>query len=660
MKKTVFSKRLFLFTLRLNWLPYVLVAAGFGFLGSLYGGLFYGFGFGDSVDVFNIADVGPLLRFLPLALIPLTVRSFVFYTKRCEADFYEALPYTRTQILVSVSAATALLAFGMLTVSAATSLIVFAENLKGSIFLIGESLLILLAYFIASLVAISATAVAISITGHAVNAALASYLIAFTPRMVINQIAAIAERSPLLAGTTEIFKNQYNLLTALSVSLPTLSAFVYSLILAISLFALALLLFKRRRSEIATSFCANKIVLHILRTALSFSFAMSVINNLISINDGNAFGTIAVAIFCFVVFLVVHFGYDLIAVKGKRAFISAAKGLPVLIGVCAIVTGIGFSLGAIMENTVPDADEMSYVRYTEISYSDEMSMIDYVDKELSGVRLYDEEARQIIARVLAENDEAYRSGKYEQTYYYSDKTYVEITVEIGLGAGRIVRNLMIATEDKTALDNIILEREDYRRIWMDLPSEPYAVVYPSYYSNVRLDRSEAALVYEMLLSELDSVGFDAWYAANCDASAEYIVVVVRRAANAFKLRIPITPETPKAYALMNELLDEKSMEAYQALLSRIDDAMSGGAPLDLSITIQTQDSDLFDSLYIDNSANGKRVGEFVKNCLTPCIIGDSQIYLQLFEDDFPFYMFALSDKYTTEELKQYFDESMMK
>jgi hypothetical protein len=140
MKKTVFSPRIFLFTLRLNWLPFVIVAAGAGILGSLFGGLFYGLGFGDSVNVFNIADVGAILRYLPLALIPLTVRSFIFYTRRCESDFYESLPYTRTQILVSVSAATALLALGMLIVSAATSLIVFMEALKGSIFLIGESL----------------------------------------------------------------------------------------------------------------------------------------------------------------------------------------------------------------------------------------------------------------------------------------------------------------------------------------------------------------------------------------------------------------------------------------------------------------------------------------------------------------------------------------
>ena len=660
MKKTVFSSRLFLFTLKLNWIPFALIAVGAGLLGSLFGGLWYGLGFGDSVNVFNIADVGTFLRYLPLALIPLTVRSFIFYTRRCESDFYESLPYTRTQILVSVSAATALLALGMLIVSAATSIIVFMEALKGSIFLIGESLLILLAYLIASLIAIFATAIAISITGHAVNATLASFLIVFTPRMVINEIAKIAERSPLLTGTTEIFKNQYNLLTSIPQALPTLSAYIYSLVLAVSLFALALTLFKRRRSEIATNFYASGTVGHILRTALSFSIAMSLLTQLILISDENVFGTIVSAIFSFIFLLIVHFGYELIAVKGKRALISAAKGLPILFATCAIVIGIGFSLGAIMENRLPDADEMTYVRYTEISYSSEMSMTDYVDRELSGMRLEDKEARAIIARALADNDEAYREDKYDQTFYYSDEQYVEITVEIGTSGGKMVRNLLITYDDKMALDKLLAEREDYRRIWMDIPSDPFAVLHSSYFSTVMLDRDEAALVYETLLSELDSVGFDSWYAANCDVMAEYLIVVVRRATDAFKLRVPITPETPKAYALMTDLLDKKSEEQYNDLVERIDDAMSGGAPFELSISIQTSETDLFGWFYIDDSADGKKSGEFIKNCLTPIREGDSNIYLQLFEGDYASYQFALSGKYTAEELKQYFDESMIK
>ena len=75
---------------------------------------------------------------------------------------------------------------------------------------------------------------------------------------------------------------------------------------------------------------------------------------------------------------------------------------------------------------------------------------------------------------------------------------------------------------------------------------------------------------------------------------------------------------------------------------------------------KVQDTGIYGTFYIDNSEEGKKAGELVKDCLTPCVFGSSQLYLQLFEDDYPSYIFALSDKYTVEELKQYFDALTIK
>ena len=234
-------------------------------------------GIKDGSDIVDISTVDSLLPLLPLALIPLTVRAFGFYMKRCDADFYESLPYTRTQVLFSQSAALAVLSLGMLLVSSATSIITAIEDLEGCIFLVGDSLLLILAYFIASLIAIFATVIAVSITGNSFNAVLASYLILFTPATIKDQLSAFAERSPTLEGTSVLLKNEFNLLTYMPSEVPRLSAYIYSLVLAILLCFVALILFKRRRSEVATNFFANSLVGHILRICLTLNLGCSIV-----------------------------------------------------------------------------------------------------------------------------------------------------------------------------------------------------------------------------------------------------------------------------------------------------------------------------------------------------------------------------------------------
>ena len=652
MKNSIFSTRLFRFSLQMNWLPFLIVAVASGLLGRLVGFLY--FGNSGSVDIVDVTTVGSLLPFLPVALIPLTVRAFGFYMKRCEADFYESLPYTRTQVLFSQSAALAVLSLGMLLVSSATSIITAIEDLEGCIFLVGDSLLLILAYFIASLIAIFATVIAVSITGNSFNAVLASYLILFTPATIKEQLAAFAERSPTLEGTSVLLKNEFNLLTYMPSEVTRLSAYIYSLVLTILLCFVALLLFKRRRSEVATNFFANSLVGHILRICLTLNLGCSIVGVVFGVGEYESAAIIR-ACFSLVALLILYFGYELLARRSFRALKKTLIGLPILLGTCVLIVAIGLSLGSVMESRTPDAEDIAYVSYGSSDTYEEMSMSLYVESQLSGMKIYDDEAREIIAKALKENTEAYRAGNFDQVYYLSETEYFRMQVVIGTKLGPMVRNVMLSYDDFSTLSSILAEQDEFMRLWMDLPENPYAVLHYGYYQDSMLDREEAALVYEALLRDLKTVDFGTWYAANQVGSAEELSVVVRTASDAFKLRVPITEHTPEAYALMTKMLREKREEQCQLLADRIDEAASGGDELELSLSIYNEKINLFGWFCVDSSEVGVASAEFIKGCLTADGEGDTYVYVQLFEDNYPSYSFFLSDKYTIEEIKTLFE-----
>ena len=656
--KKIISSRLIRFALKENWLTALITAVGMSLIGAFFSTLYIGLDTG--VHILDIADVGALIKYLPYAVVFLTARAFGFYMKRSDADFFEALPYTRTQILFSISCATSMLSAGMLIVSALTSMIVSADHLKDAIFLWGDSLLLLLAYFIACQIAIFATVIAVSITGHAVNANIAAFLILLTPRTVIDTIAFIAESSPITAGTNAVFMNKYNLFTYMPDTVPSLSAYIYSLIIAIFLCAVAIALFNRRRSEIVSHFYANSIVGHVLRTAVSLSLSLSVAVSILNIGEVSAAESAGTIIFETLILLCVYFGYELVAIRNKRAFLSALKGIPILVAVNLLIVSVAFGAGALIDAQVPDEDDISYVTIGEEVYDfGSYTLAEYVNLKGRDLLLDEPEAREIIARVLKENIEVYEADKYEQTYYYSKEEYRFITADIYTAGGKIRRNLALSQQDYETLAAMLIEREEYRALWTDLPTEPHSVYYEGSYFT--LDNRESTQVYEAILRDLDKMTFREWYEANQEFGADEIVVVARYGGKPLKLRIPVTEKTPEAYALMNRLLDEKAEEAYGGLVSRIRSAAQGSAEsIEVNLCVALDDTFYHGWFTVDSSETGRSIADFIISGMTADrSLESSFIEIGVFEySEIDYYAFALSDSITIDYIKQFFDEEI--
>ena len=664
--KKIISSRLVRFAFKENWLPFLILSVGAGLLGSFVGSAFAGLLGGDSIV--NIHDVNTLLKILPFGVVLFTVRAFGFYMKRCDSDFYESLPYTRTQALFSITTALSVLSFGMLTLSSLVSMLVSIERLKDAIFLWGDSLLLLLAYFIACEIAVFATTLAVSITGHSVNAALASFLIILIPSDVVSEIGIIAERSPLTSGKSELFNTSYNLVAAMPGSVPTLSAYIYSAFLVVLFCALSAILFKRRKSEIASSFYANPIVGHILRTALALPVSFVVLEQIMSIGGGNEGEIVAISFLAINFMLVIYFGYELIALRGKRAFANAARGLPILLGINVLVAAIGLTAGAAMDSRVPSAEDIKHVTVSEngAGYYYEYSLSDYVNLRLADVELDSPEAREIIARALKENTEAYKSKKYDQIYYYSDEIYHEINVGITTATGRFDRTLLVSDEDYAALREMLNDNEEHRRLWTDLPEKPYTVFQRYLRDGFVLNDSEAELVYEALLRDVNTIPFEDWYFANQHGgtygNSYELTVVVKEKGSAFMLSLPVSEATPESYALISEMLDKKAKTTYDGIVEDIRAAMDGYVdPIEMSITVVCDGNYYFNWFCVDGTDKGRDQAEFIINCMTAeRPRGENQVVIGIYTEEMLYYSFDLSDKYTLEELKQFFEDETTK
>ena len=664
--KKYLSSKLLIFTLRENWLPFAIVSV-FGVLSTLIVNSI-NFAFADTVIILNIASVSPILRSIPMLLIPFTVKAFGFYMKRCESDFYESLPYTRIQVLFSVTGALSLLSIGALAITSLGSYVVSLEYIESQVFLAEDSFLLLVAYVIACEMSIFGTAVAVSVTGHTVNAMIASALLLYMPRWAVDTVASYTESSPLLVDRVEILKNQFNVLTMQPTEAPSVSAYIYSVVFTIFMATSAVFLFKRRKSEIATSFYGSSVVGHILRAAISLPFAFLFIGQFMRLGEDNFVAVAAAMLFSLVLLFAVYFGYELVAVKNKRAFVSALRGLPILIGASAVILTVGLSSGAIASSHVPDAESIRYVKVvsTDSYYGAlgaDLNMQQYAERRLTNLRLDDEESRKIIADAIRENTEAHKSGEFDKKYYYSNEKYVNTVIEIGTNFGSFKRNLMLSVEHADRLNELLAQHNEYRRAWTDLPDTPYAVMHNSG-TMVALSREDAELAYEALLRDVSNMTYEEWYDANAYGSYNSLTVVIVEDGDACKLELPVSEATPEANNFVNRKMVELVAKSHQEMLSLVDSAMNGERTLEISIDIWTQETEQFSWFILDDSSEGRAVGELVKAITLPEVSNDySYVIIGIWSPDtagYQYYEFALSDAYSMEEIKQFFNQEMSK
>ncbi len=479
--KTIFDRKLYLVGLKKIKLVGIIcgilliVCNALVPVASLVSGMMNGGNDEATLTASNYAVASPLL----LLLVPMFFLSmFSFLNHRNESDFYHSIPFKRTCILGSFTAAIFTWVFGILFASLLLNGVLYAADPA-----IHFSLLIplqLFAFFaFVSLYVGSFVLLAMTLTGTTVSNCAVSLILFFFVRIIsaitiemVESLVPILDvaYSPLRFMSTRYwlpaatFRIYYDLSVFRDVSL-----WVYSAVVLVALYALSVWCFCRRKSESAGKSAVNRGLQHAFRCAFTLPLALLTVFGVME-GAGAAFAVVMI-----LVTLMFYYLYELVTVKKLRQTLLSTPFLLVPALCCAlIVGGCYLTRGAVLEQSFT-ADQIESVRF--YNHRDFWGVFDttytYELTKTDGISVSDPEANEIIANALDDNIRMVRTNDFNQ--YYVDHYYVDSRnqyVEIQLKSGRKVRRqLRIPQTDINRVEKLRQASDAYREVFLQLPSD---------------------------------------------------------------------------------------------------------------------------------------------------------------------------------------------
>lgn len=353
--------------------------------------------------------------FVPLMMFKL----FGFMNKRTNSDFYHAVPKNR--LTVCITYYTVVLAWACVLLAVC----------KG-----GASLLQIPLEWMdvipGSILAMGAVCIGMNMTGTVLTNILATVLILFVPRIVLNQfVAVLYEIAPFLpenAAIGKITDSSYQIifssLTSIGGEGPgeeqsvQIIAAIYSTFLGVVYSVLGGVLFCRRKSEAAGRPGVNRLCQNILRITLTFVCVLSVLSIVAErfVHATNEELDVPSLIIWSVIGILVYFAFELITTRKWKSVAKALRWLPLTIAIFAVVC-FGLATGVkVVSNYVPDASEITEMR---VMSGFEMTDGDgyYYDYIQAGkgelykcIPITDREAIELIQKQLDKEMETYKES----------------------------------------------------------------------------------------------------------------------------------------------------------------------------------------------------------------------------------------------------------
>lgn len=528
MKKKIFSKGLYLDGLRQLRMVGIITTAILTVLAILIpaaGGIYQlirhdNISYEDQVinhdqeainrDIISGVGANPFLFAIFLLIAPLmAIMLFSFLTKRRTSDFYHSIPHTRICIFLSFSASIMTwIAIEILVTSAGAALtyLIFSKFFE---LLFSELLILMVSTFAASVLAVGAVSIAISLTGTTGSNVLLSLMILFIPRILIFAFSStILSQTPILVKSNvfPLFANDYNLYTAILFQIfdwhfsynayLQLHGIIYSLILGLIYLGLGLLFFVRRRSESAERSAPSRALQTVYRTLLTCTFCLiPCIYFFVTVTDG--YGgvdgdTVLSMAVLYILSLIIYFSYEILTTRKWKNLLRAIPGLAIVLAVNLAVIGGLFGIRAYHLSFTPDADEItgiSVILDDGSRYSYNLSFEDYVNTQMDEIVLNSDEVINTVSTALSVNTSALKESLndwdsygvgYEDKGGYLEYSYEEMTFRIHTKFGSKVRRLKIAAEDADRIKKLLIENEQYFDLWTNLPKPAANSLHYSY------------------------------------------------------------------------------------------------------------------------------------------------------------------------------------
>ncbi len=429
----------------------------------------------------TLLELHPALVVIPFLTVIFTLITFSFQNKRRDCDFYHSLPLTKTAINTSLLAAILTWVIFITLVSTQITLISMLPFLKyfpnplHMIQVLGGTVG-------GSLLAMSLTFLALTLSGNTITAFAMTAMFLFGPRLFITGLIDIA------VDSSDIVPYSYSLFDKLPEGLlysqyDSLVAWIGSLSVAAVVFVAAFWLGARRKSETAGRASVSRVVqafMHIVFTMLcSIPAILQVHNNVMYYLDSGSYyysypswiGVFFLYAFTIVAFLL----YELITTKSAKSMLYSIP-LLFIVGVLnvAAIFGATAITGSILAFQ-PTADEISSVSVTSFHYYSQEQY--YYDGYYESVPDLESTNREFL---FDRYRTAVESGYYDDVKLKDDETK------------KAISDALIATIDNR--DNY----SDYSEAYYDIDVIIYTGGIP-HERNIQLSESQA----DILLAALD-------------------------------------------------------------------------------------------------------------------------------------------------------------
>ncbi len=415
----------------------------------------------------------PLIVFVYIGGIVLSMDGFSFLNKRSDSDYYHSLPVSRKRLFWSVSLAA-------LTWIAAT--VLAGALMTTTVFIVSKTpfvplypLFAVLFYIVAAMLVFSAGAIAMSLTGTILTGfgltVLVLGLFRFIQFAVARGIVANAviinwlDLPWFLTPVTNIATGQIAQLLRpmLRHTLYAPVNIAYSALLAGAELIAARILFARRPSELAERGAKNSAYQTVFACLAVIPVLMLLPSGVVWLKSSSFPIVIAVAVGIYLI-------YQIIVLRTAK---KVLRSLPWLLVPLAIGAAGYFGTAAAttaMQNDIPRLENVAYVRFDGDNRG--VEQISYQQHLVSQVRFTEKDVKEYALDTLADNVVSIRQRGYVYYEYDEKQGYLQTTqpVTFVLNNGRTVSRVLTFLNRNTLL-MMQEENSDFVKAIRSLPSE---------------------------------------------------------------------------------------------------------------------------------------------------------------------------------------------
>ena len=505
----------------------------------------------------------PYIYMLFMVVAPcFTLYLFSFLLKRSSSDFFHSLPHKKICLFNSFFTSIVIWIFSIEFVTVVSNMLFSKIFDHGLVFKAGDIIMPCIGIFIASITVCAGVLIAVSITGNLLSNIVVSGLILIAPKLFVefslskvedltNYVFDKGSFMPVLTG-------RYNLVTSFmsEIDVENMHNVIYQLytfILFVIMYAIALFLFNKRKSEVAGNAASNHILQSVYRIFFTMVLCLIPMGMLV---DG---GDETYIISWYVVIVIFYFIYEIVTTKSVRKLYKIVPGIVVVVFLNIIlVNGIRMTVDNILEYK-PEVKNISAVYLEEYGLNGWKK--DYFDSYSMKVadydfRVEDEDGIKTVSKALDE------TIKHKDRYWAENSYSFRVCFEEKSGE-KYYRNIEIKSSDvKDIIKNAIVDNKEYLA---DLPDAD---------SVKHLDYTwDYGLVIDNKLSNDDLIDIYKAYRVDYAKMTDYEKVAFRYGfedePSSSVCNINLLLQTEENDEYINISVDEKMENSYKALLDII-------------------------------------------------------------------------------------------